>query len=260
MGRRPGRITRINPVHWIYLLAHGLVFVIGVVLAILPETHFLPRALVQAVGVAMIAAGLAGWMLFVYVVIARDAAEQLALFSRAGFVSAFESRSAAIKTEYDRRLSSAKSNIDILGFGLATLREDYGTDFKDWARKAKVRILLIDSEYPSKNDSYAEQRDREEANPTGDTGRDVEEFARVVASVIRSSGDRFKVRLYRCLPSVNMFRIDDEIFWGPYFLKVQSRNTPTFIVRRDGFMYPRLLAHFEAIWDSDEFSRPMLLS
>jgi hypothetical protein len=75
-----------------------------------------------------------------------------------------------------------------------------------------------------------------------------------------SQGDSFQIRLAITLPSINMFRIDDEIFWGPYLISSShygrtSRNLPTMIVRRPGYMYDRLLDHFDEIWTGERLSR-----
>ena len=87
----------------------------------------------------------------------------------------------------------------------------------------------------------------------------MQEFIRRTRSLIvrRSDSPRFQVRLYKCLPSVNIFRIDDELFWGPYLIREQSRNTPTFIVRKGGILFDTLAKHFNTIWSDPELSRPV---
>ena len=83
------------------------------------------------------------------------------------------------------------------------------------------------------------------------------EFVRQTSSLIRgvNKPHPFQVRLYRCLPSVNILRVDDELFWGPYLIREQSRNCPTFIVRRGGILFSRFTAHFDSIWADDNLSR-----
>ena len=49
-----------------------------------------------------------------------------------------------------------------MGFGLNSLRQDYGYAFSRWRDRATVRILLIDPRYPNSENSYASQRDAEE--------------------------------------------------------------------------------------------------
>lgn len=53
------------------------------------------------------------------------------------------------------------------------------------------------------------------------------------------------------------FRVDDDLFWGPYLVGKQSRNCPTFIARRGGVVFQRFMNHFDEIWDNPNFSRPI---
>jgi hypothetical protein len=53
----------------------------------------------------------------------------------------------------------------------------------------------------------------------------------------------------KALPAINLLRADHEIFWGPYLMGQQSRNTPTLIAQRGGFLFDALKAHFDALWE-----------
>jgi hypothetical protein len=183
--------------------------------------------------------------------LSEQRSELLETLGRFGFVAAFGTRAATIRVEYDRRLAGATKHIDVMGFGLKTLWEDYRGHFAEWKQRAHVRILLIDPNSP-----FAAQRDREEDELSGSIRRSVKRFLRETAGIRNeTAGNPFEVRLYTCLPSVNIFRVDDEMFWGPYFVHEQSRNAPTFIVRRGGELYGCLAKHFDAIWEDHNLSR-----
>jgi hypothetical protein len=140
-----------------------------------------------------------------------------------------------------------------MGFGLGSFRQDYGNRFRDWSNKFKIRILLLDPSFPSSNLSFVQQRDAEEHNPEGHTAQDVEEFIRFAKSLGLNKSN-FQIRLMRVLPSINIFRVDDEIFWGPYLIDQQSRNTITLVMKKGGFSYSQLKTHFDAIWSDDAYS------
>ena len=89
----------------------------------------------------MIAAGLCGWVVFVYVLISEDIADKLNLLSRFGLVKAFEARQVRIKEEYVERLSEVRAHIDVIGFGLNAFREDFLQEFPKWKQRANVRVL-----------------------------------------------------------------------------------------------------------------------
>jgi hypothetical protein len=240
----------LQPTHWVYVLAHFVLIVIGFLLA-----YACKDVITRAIGASLTAAGIAGWVLFVYILVAREQAERLEIITQFGLMNAFEARSVRIKSEYDTRLAVAGERIDLIGFGLRALRQDFADAFPSWAARARVRILLIDPEYPESKAKLADLRDGEEGEKTGTIKQDVHDFIRSASPVIKESGDKFMVRLYRCLPSVNIFRIDDDLFWGPYFVAQPSRNTPTFLVRRGGVLYNSLMQHFETIWSDERFSR-----
>ena len=231
----------------IYALAHIVLFLVGYLMV-----RSDGRA-VQNIGASLMAAAIAGWVVFLYVLRSESTARQLEILNEFGFVSAFEGRAARIKPEYDGRLQGARRHIDVMGFGLRALWDDYRTDFAQWKERADVRILLMDPDSP-----YAEKRDREENDLPGSIRGGVQRFIRDTASLRRSPGKHgFQIRLYTCLPSINIFRVDDELFWGPYLVKEQSRNAPTIIVRSGGILFGRLTQHFDKIWNDNNLSRPI---
>jgi hypothetical protein len=240
----------LNPTSVVYILIHGLVFTLGVLLCITKN------AVLVAIGTSLVAAGIVGWVVYAYVLVSEKISNSLDVINRFGLVNVFEGRQVRIKPEYDRILAQAEKTIDVMGFGLRALREDYNAQFARWRQKANVRILLIDPEFPSVDTSHAEQRDREEGDIEGTITQQVKQFVRETQEIRNSLGEHlFQIRLYRCLPSINIFRVDDELFWGPYLVKQPSRNTPTFLVKKGGILFDSFTQHFEQIWNDNNLSR-----
>jgi hypothetical protein len=213
-----------------------------------------------AVGTSIIATGVSGMVVFGWVIFGDIEQDKRRAADAFGFVTAFPYRSVQIKYEYDIRLSRASKRIDIMGFGLNSLREDYAGSFRTWANKAEVRILLVDPESPGGQPTYVDLRDSEEGNSPGRTSEEVMRFIEDTRELWENPQLSFSVRLAKTIPSVNMFRIDEESFWGPYLISPPkhgrtSRNLPTLIVRSPGYMFDRLADHFEEIWNNDQLSR-----
>lgn len=238
----------------IYILSHLLIFVVGVV-AIM-YAGMAPTAarvaIAAGIGSSLIAAAIAGWVVFVHVVVSERDANRQRRLDEAGLKAVFRARSISIRSEYDLRIDDAKNHADIIGFGLSSLREDHLKDFGNWKKRVPIRILLLDPEFPSPALSYASQRDREESNVEGTIRNEIIKFAQETRSLW---DDQFQVRLYRCLPLLNIFRIDDEILWGPFLVGQQSRNTPTFLCKRGGYLFEQLTNHFEEIWNNKNLCR-----
>lgn len=218
-----------------------------------------------AVGTSVIATGVSGMVVFGWVIFGDAEEAKRRAADSFGFVTAFPYRSVQIKAEYDVRLSRVAKHIDIMGFGLNSLREDYSGSFKSWASKAEVRILLVDPDSPGTRANYADLRDTEEGNTPGRTSEEISRFIEDTRELWEDPAISFSLRLAKTIPSVNMFRIDREAFWGPYLISPSmhgraSRNLPTLIVRSPGYMFDRLVDHFEEIWNNDQLSRPPTLT
>jgi hypothetical protein len=115
--------------------------------------------------------------------------------------------------------------------------------------------------------SLASLREQEERSPVGAIRRDVAEWAVLVAEyrkkvedgqIIVEPGKGIEVRLYNILPTVNLFRVDTNLFVGPYLLDVEDRETPTFLIKSEApgrgsmgsTMFKVYDRHFEAVWSN----------
>jgi len=229
-------------------LACNAVLVVGGVALVIVNT---PVAM--AIGTSLMATGIAGGALFVYVLFTEELSRRFEVISEFGVLDIYEARSVSIRPVYEERLTKATKQIDLLGFGQRSFREDFGQEFARWAdRDIAVRILLLDPDFPQLDSSVADIRDGEERHSAGSIRRDVHEFL-TATEELRREKQNFRVRIYRCLPMLNIMRIDNELFWGPYLLGKPSRNAPTLLVAR-GPLFETISDHFEAIWSGDGVS------
>jgi hypothetical protein len=233
------------------MFGHIIVTLIGFGLLQEGLQNWLGKGLAEGIGGSLIATGITGILLFLYIQSSDTVRQRLEVFTTAGLMNVFPHRSVRMRSEYEGRLARAK-RIDLVGWGLSAFRQDFGSEFVKWSHQADVRILLIDPDFPTRRNSVADQRDREENRPPGETRDQVEEFEKLVAGLDGLDTRKFQVRRTRAVPSINVFRIDDEIFWGPYLIGQQSRNTPTLIVRRGGFLFTSLEQHFDELWRQAE--------
>lgn len=183
-------------------------------------------------------------IIWVYLAQVEVSADKLTNFSAAGLERVYDRRAAQIRDEYAVRLNSAKHRVDIMGYGLKDFRRDYISELGAIAARAKVRILLLDPASP-----YAAQRDDEESQSAGTIKGEVEEFISQFKQKYPMKSENLELRLYTCLPMVNIFRIDGDLFWGPYLAGKASGNTITVRVSQGGLMYGQLVEHFEIVWD-----------
>lgn len=237
-----------TPAGPLWIVSHAFVVLLGFLFLVAAPLHsLLGQGISEGIGGSLIAGGIAGVTLFLYVLTTEGLKSRIEAFTKAGLLKIFSGRSVLIRDEYHTRLAQARY-IDLVGFGLSAFREDYLNDFIGWSHRADVRILLIDPDFPTRDHSLADQRDREENNPVGKIRSDVDAFEGAVSKLTGLNRKRFKVHRMRAIPAINMFRIDDDVFWGPYLMQQQSRNTPTLLATRGGFLFDMLQKHFDALW------------
>ena len=217
-------MTKFTTKHSLYLFWQLVLVLVGIILMLLWADNLSAAKYLVPIGGSIVATGLAGMVLFLKVWLDQRESQRLADIRAAGFSRIFATRAGLIKEEYDRRLARASQCIDIMGFGLRNLREDYHDDFAAWARRAPVRILVLDPEFPTEHAPLADLRDPEERNLPGTIRKDVRRLIEVCQPILQNDQNRFMIRLYRCLPSITVFRIDRDIFWGPYFVHDVSRK------------------------------------
>jgi Domain of unknown function (DUF5919) len=236
----PAPRSRVTATTVIYYLAHALLVAVGAALTSIGGTVW------TAIGTSLIATGAAGAVIYVYLARTESARESLEMLSFFGLQRIYQRRAAQIRDEYATRLATASSNIDIIGFGLKDFRRDYIAELGDLAARTRVRILLLDPTSP-----FATQRDREEGQSTGTIADEINEFISQFRQLYGAHcPPTLELRLYTCLPMVNIFRIDNDLFWGPYLSGRASGNTVTIRVRRGGALFDDLLASFDSVWEN----------
>jgi hypothetical protein len=181
----------------------------------------------------------------------------------------FGGRGDAFFQLYDDALGGIQSQLDIFSLKLSRFRRQHTATLLKAAARTRIRIALLDPGFPLPEDhiSLASLREQEEKSPAGAIRRDVSEWATVYADYRRAvdGGDLAEtpsnglaIRLYNILPTVNLFRVDSNLFVGPYLLNVEDRETPTFLIKASApghssmgnTMFNVYQRHFEAVWSN----------
>lgn len=239
-----------------------IIFVVLMLCGTIISLLFPNNAFAFALGTGLVATGVAALITESWKLVEEGQKVQERAIREFGLIGLFQKRSVRITEEYEDRLTKANSSIDIMGYGMSTLLQEFGVSaFKQWAAKSEVRILLADPDAPDKESSYCNLRDREEYKAEGTTAQQVRQFIEATRGLWEDPECRFSLRLAKTIPSINMFRIDHQSFWGPYLIAAkgtpanQSAHLPTLLVSSPGYMFDALTEHFKEVWASDEFSR-----
>lgn len=172
---------------------------------------------------------------------------------------------------YDQSIESASSKLDIFALSLNRLRRNHGRRLLELARTLRIRIALLDPQFPVPNEmaSLAAIREKEERGSQGDIRRSVAAWYYDVwrpyceqHAVLPSDpeGPGLFMKLYRVLPTVNLFRADNRLFVGPYLVSVEDHKTPSMVfdaiphaTRHVGTrLFETYQKHFDEIWNSED--------
>jgi hypothetical protein len=108
----------LKPVGALWILSHTVMVLFGAVfLAAAPIHQLLGQGVTEAIGGALIASGIVGVTLFLYVSTTETLKSRIEAFTKAGLLKIFSGRSVLIREEYHTRLAQAR-HIDLIGFGL----------------------------------------------------------------------------------------------------------------------------------------------
>ena len=162
---------------------------------------------------------------------------------------------------YQTLLQNLHKNLDIMGLGLSHVPPDYGHLLAEMAARSRVRIALLDPAFPGPRPdptSVASIREREERQNEGEFRRQVAKYYfDVLEPYLTHSTDAaeepgLEIRLYKVLPAVNIFRVDDAMFFGSYLLEAPPEETPTLLVHRTGevggLLFTTMMRHFDEVW------------
>lgn len=165
----------------------------------------------------------------------------------------YEKRSEKNK-DSDPRLDKAKEHVDVVAFGLKSFRENY-TNKAEMALNKGCNFRIITMNPDSR---FATQRDMEEHNVNGDIEKSIRDLIAWADNLNSSSGRRKKknkgkiiIKGYDCMTLDFYWRVDDEIYFGPYQYGKGSSDTITFKFEKGGRGFENYSQYFEKLWNDD---------
>lgn len=140
--------------------------------------------------------------------------------------------------------------LDGIAFGLRSFR----TQRKDVILNClnngmNVRLLVMNPDSP-----FMEQREKEEGVQIGSIADSIRELVKWVSELnFASIHGKIEIRFYNCMTLDFYWRMDDELYIGPYNLQCESQQTITykFSKGKKGFEYYE--KYFEELWNNEKF-------
>ena len=151
----------------------------------------------------------------------------------------------------DPKLKKAKTQLDVIAFGLKSFRNKHRKDIETILNNGvNIRILTMN---PKNDNPFLIQREIEEAEQLGQIKNSIEQLVSWADSLNkRNYKGKIEIRGYKCMTQEFYWRVDDEMYIGPYWYGLGSQQTVTYKYCSNGKMFELYSEHFEMLWNSND--------
>lgn len=194
----------------------------------------------MGVGCSLLAASI-GSLLNIFVV---DRREEKAV-DMWGLAKAYTSR-ADKNRDSDPKLNDLRYRLDGIAFGLKSFRAKHGEEIENALRRGvEVRLLTM-----APDSLFVEQREREEGKQKGQIRNTILQLVDWADGLNeRGCKGRITVKGYGCMTLDFYWRMDDEIYFGPYWYGMPSQQTVTYKLVKNGLGFELYEKYFERLWE-----------
>ena len=167
-----------------------------------------------------------------------------------GLKKIYETRAEKNK-DSDPKLKKAKKQVDAVAFGLKSFRTKYTDSVEKVLRNGvNFRILTMN---PDAGNMFLKQRELEEQEVEGQIQNSINKLVEWADNLnSKKYKGKIEIRGYKCMTLDFYWRVDDELYVGPYWYHVGSQQTITykFTSGKKGFkLYEK---YFEDLWNDEE--------
>lgn len=234
----------INP----YAIIVSLALVVLGILLILADLFWIFSAsnVFVNIGCSLIASGLV--LFFTAVLI--DYRKEYIVWSEWKLERIFRTR-AEKNTESDPKLEKHNiKQLDGIAFGLKAFRSNRERDVLSCMQRGmNVRLLVMDP-----TSKFVTQREREESSTEGSISKSIMDLINWADKLNNQSAKgKIKIRFYDSMTLDFYWRMDDEIYIGPYLLNVESQQTITYKYVKGGKGFDLYSQYFESLWNDTTF-------
>ncbi len=167
-----------------------------------------------------------------------------------GLEKIYETRAEKNK-DSDPKLDKAKEQVDIVAFGLKSFRAKHTKKVEKLLRnKINIRILTMN---PDGTNPFLKQREIEEEETEGQIKNSIDQLVNW-ANKLNSHKypGQIEVKGYKCMTLDFYWRVDNEIYIGPYWYHVGSQQTITYKFCKGKKGFDIYKDYFETLWNDND--------
>lgn len=157
-------------------------------------------------------------------------------------------------TEADPNIDQARYCIDGVAFGLSSFRTMYGGKIEHCLRKGiNIRLLTMDP-----NGNYIKDREIEELTVEGSIKQTIDDLVSWADTLnCKNYKGKIVVKAYSCMTLDYYWRVDDELYIGPYWYGYKSSDTITYKFASGGKGFQHYSEYFESLWNNTGLVKPL---
>lgn len=166
-----------------------------------------------------------------------------------GLEKIYETRAEKNK-ESDSELEKAKEQVDAIAFGLKSFRTKHTNKVRKILRNGvNIRILTMN---PDKDNIFLKQREIEEEETEGQIRNSIEQLVDW-ANKLNSESHKGKIEVkgYKCMTLDFYWRVDNDIYIGPYWYHSGSQQTITYKFHKGRRGFDTYKEYFENLWNDE---------
>lgn len=236
-------------VNWKTIGISLLIILIGIVLILCDIYCIHTKILVWvSIGCSVLASGLV--ILLTAILIERQRYDPLADWK----IQKIYSTRAARNEEADPNIQKTKYRIDGIIFGLSSFRTRYGNKIEQCLQNGvNIRLLTMDP-----NGDYITIREQEEVNVPGSIKTTIEELVKWANRLNEKNyTGKIVIKGYICMTLDYYWRVDDEVYIGPYLYGYKSSDTITYKFESGGKGFQYYSEYFESLWNNQNLTIPL---
>lgn len=141
------------------------------------------------------------------------------------------------------------SQLDGIAFGLSNFRSNREKDVLENLRNGmKMRLLVMDP-----NSNFVMQREIEENDNPGHISASIKKLVQWVNDLnAKSKNGKIEIKYYNSMTLDFYWRMDDELYVGPYLFNVVSQQTLTYKFIKCGRGFNMYTDYFESLWNNEK--------
>ena len=229
-------------------LINGAVLLVGIILilsSMICEKGGQWETILISIGASLIASAIVSFLTSIYILKyqrAKNIAETWGIRS-------IEEQRALMNVQVDERMRKAKKHIDIIAYGLKSLRESGTRLIKDaLKRNIRIRIITVNPE-----NEILRIKDKDEGKSEGSTAQSINKLEEWVKHLNEGSKGKIELRFCETLPSELYYRVDKYVYTGPYQFGRESQRTITTEYKSPGKGYSYYTQYFDDLWNDENF-------